>query len=111
MLFETLLQISTSNVVESARVPAVMSGKNPGLIIDLKAKRVASALREDFEKALLGVIPPDPLPHHSRDRFLVQTWPRNGRCHRASVRSVKPAIRSPTQTVGDRMGVLEPETG
>ena len=109
VLLESLLQIRALLVVEAAGVSAVVAGEDPRGVVHLAAEGVASSLAEDFKATGLRMIAPDLLSHGVRDGRLVEARSRDRGGHRASLCGVKPPIRSPTQGVDDRMGVLKPE--
>ena len=70
------------------------------VLIEVQAPGVAAALTEQLEGARDRMITPD---------ALLEFDPANVRIHRAAVRSVEPAVRSPRQGIGERVRVLHAE--
>jgi hypothetical protein len=95
VFLETLPQIRALHVMKAARVATVVPGEETTLRVEFDAERVATAFRKNLEAARLGMIAPDPLPDHVRNRFLIQTRPRDVRRDGAAMRAVEPAIGTP----------------
>ena len=110
MFGEALAQITALHVVEAPRVAAIVPGEHPPLRVKLHAKRIATALGKHLVAACPGMVAPDVLPH-GKNLVLIETGPPHLGRHRAALRSVKPAVRPPSQAVHHRMRVLKPETG
>ena len=114
VLVEALLEIGALLVVESAGVAAVVAGKDPPGGIKLEAEGVSAAFAEDLVNAAFRVVTPDVLAL-GVDRLRVERSAFRGvdedvAGDGGTLAAVKPPIRSPTQRVGDRMGVLQPES-
>ena len=108
MLTEPLLEIAPLNVMKTAGVAAVMARVDAALGVDFDAERVAAAFGEDFVNPPPRMVPPYQLPHRMDGRLL-RAWAFHIAADRAALASVQPAIRAPTQTIGDRMGIFEPK--
>ena len=107
VFLETFAQIRALHVVEAARVAAVVPGEKPAFVIELHAERVAAAFREHLVTLRLRVIAPDVLALRIHGVRLAGA--ADVSCHRAALRGVEPAVRSPAQAVHDRMRVFETE--
>ena len=108
VLAEALPQVAALHVVKPPGVTTVVSGVDPPLRIELHAEGVAAALREHLIAACLRVVPPDVLAH-GKNLILVKTGSGHLGCHRAALRRVEPAVRSPAQAVDHRVRVLQPK--
>ncbi len=64
VLLEALAIIAALDVVEAARIAAVVAGEDAALLVDLDAEGVAAPFGEDLEALLLGMIAPDVLADH-----------------------------------------------
>src|SRR5215471_277293 len=98
VLAEALLQIGALDVVEAARVAAVVAGEDTALAVDLQTESVAAALGEDFIAARLRMVAPDELAHRMHRRLLAAVTPDMAR-DGAALTGIQPTVRPPLQAI------------
>src|SRR5262245_2117312 len=109
VLLEALAIITALNIVEPARVAAVVAGVEPPQRINFDAESVAAAFSEDFECLLFRMVAPDMLANHLNG-WIFEAGARDIGAHGAAVGAVKPAINSPAQAVRRRVAIFQPES-
>src|SRR5262245_38584479 len=102
MLREVLLVPSSAHPVEAAAVAAVVAGESPPQAVERQRPRIAASFGEELENIPVRVIS----PHGLTEERDASDASRTG----ASVHAVQPAVRTPGQTVGQRMRVFESES-
>src|SRR5207244_1708952 len=96
------------DIVEAARVAAVVAGEDAAFGINLDAERVAAPFRINLETLLFGMIAPHVLADHL-DRRVLAPRPSDVGRHRAAVGAVEPAVGPPAQIAGAGVRVLQAE--
>src|SRR5258708_1270746 len=102
MFAETLPVISALNSMQMAIRTEVRAVNEFALTIEVQSPGVAAALAKKFELVRQRMITPDALL-----KFQATNVRRDG----AALASVKPAIRSPRERVGNRVCILHAEAG
>ena len=110
VFLEAFLQITSLHVMKSPRVSTVMSGEDSAFGVGLQSKGIAAAFGEDFEAAALRMITPNKLAHGVQERLPIQSGTHHMPGDGAALRRVKPAVRTPAQTVCHGVRVLQAES-
>ena len=88
--------------MEQAIAADISTVKQVAVTVEIQSPGVAPAFAKELEAMRDRMIAPD---------TLLELNAPDVSCHRASLAAVEPAVRSPGQGVGHRMGVLHAETG
>src|SRR6185503_12454331 len=101
-MFSPALHVITAlDVVKAALIAPIGAGVKPPFAVEFHTKRISASFGEQFKLARRWMIAPDGLAE--------KTNAFDGGGAGAALRSVEPAIGSPRQAVGHRMGIFQAE--
>src|SRR5688500_8246107 len=93
--------VAALHEVEAALFAPIRAGEQSSFAVDFNRERVPTTFGEQFELLCARMISPN--------RLTKKSDAANSRCTGATLRAIKPAVRSPSETICDGVRVLQSE--